>query len=153
MIGFTCSTFDLLHSGHIVMLAKARDFINAIDPKMELWVGLQTDIKDRPEKNKPIQTVLERYLQLSALQHIERIFPYESETDLLNLLNIIPKHVRFLGEEYVGKNFTGEKLYYKASGILPKDIGHDLNYVVYLERTHNWSTTELRKRIESNETL
>ena len=96
-IGFTCSTFDLFHAGHIMMLKEARTQCDY------LIVGLQTDPTiDRPrEKNKPVQSVFERYEQLKACKYIDEILVYETEDDLLNILLSYPINVRILGEEYM----------------------------------------------------
>jgi glycerol-3-phosphate cytidylyltransferase len=126
-IGFTCSTFDLFHAGHIMMLKEARTQCDY------LIVGLQTDPTiDRPEKNKPIQGVFERYEQLKACKYIDEILVYATEEDLLNILLSYPINVRILGQEYMTKSFTGEHL--------------DMQ-VYYNHRKHGFSTTELRQRV------
>ena len=130
-IGFTCSCFDLFHAGHVLMLEEAKTQCDY------LIVGLQTDPTiDRPEKNKPIQTVYERYVQLKGCQYVDEIIPYSTEEDLLNLLTTVNYHVRILGEEYRIKTFTGKHL--------------DKEFY-YNSRPHTYSSTELRKRIESSE--
>ena len=102
-----------------------------------LIVGLQTDpTLDRPEKNKPVQTVYERYVQLKGCKYVDEIIPYSTEEDLLNLLTTLKYDVRILGEEYRLKSFTGKYL--------------DKEYY-YNTRPHTYSSTELRKRIESSE--
>ena len=94
-IGFTCSTFDLLHAGHVTMLREAKDQCDY------LIVGLQTDPSvDRPEKNAPVQTVVERYTQLNGIKYVDEIIPYNSEKDLEDILTMYTIHVRILGEEY-----------------------------------------------------
>ena len=126
-IGFTCSTFDLFHAGHIMMLKEARTQCDY------LIVGLQTDPTiDRPEKNKPVQGVFERYEQLKACKYIDEILVYATEEDLLNILLSYPIDVRILGQEYMTKSFTGENL--------------DMQ-VYYNYRKHGFSTTELRQRV------
>ena len=126
-IGFTCSTFDLFHAGHIMMLKEARTQCD------HLIVGLQTDPTiDRPEKNKPVQGVFERYEQLKACKYIDEILVYATEEDLLNILLSYPIDVRILGQEYMTKSFTGENL--------------DMQ-VYYNHRKHGFSTTELRQRV------
>ena len=126
-IGFTCSTFDLFHAGHIMMLKEARTQCDY------LIVGLQTDPTiDRPEKNKPVQGVFERYEQLKACKYIDEILVYATEEDLLNILLSYPINVRILGQEYMTKSFTGEHL--------------DMQ-VYYNHRKHGFSTTELRQRV------
>jgi glycerol-3-phosphate cytidylyltransferase len=131
MIGFTCSTFDLLHAGHVHFLRECRSRCD------ELWVGLQTDIMDRPEKNRPIQTVYERWSQIDAVKHVDKIIPYESEKDLENMLVTLPPHVRFLGSDYDGRPYTGHHLYTDGS----------INKMVLIPRRHGWSTSGLRGKI------
>ena len=95
-VGITFSAFDLLHAGHIGMLREAAENCDY------LIVGLQTDPTiDRPDtKNKPVQTLVERYAQLNALKFIDEIVPYQTEQDLLDILELFQIDVRFLGEEY-----------------------------------------------------
>jgi len=129
--GFTASTFDLLHAGHILMLAEAKSQCDY------LIVGLQTNPSiDRPQiKNKPVQSIVERYVQLSAVKYIDEIIVYETERDLEDLLMFLPLNKRFIGEEYHGKDFTG------------KQICVDRNIdILYNSRTHRFSSTELRQR-------
>ncbi len=129
--GFTASTFDLLHAGHILMLAEAKSQCDY------LIVGLQTNPSiDRPQiKNKPVQSIVERYVQLSAVKYIDEIIVYETERDLEDLLMFLPLNKRFIGEEYHGKDFTG------------KQICVDRNIdIIYNSRTHRFSSTELRQR-------
>ena len=126
-VGFTCSCFDLFHAGHVMMLKEAKTYCDY------LIVGLQTDpTLDRPEKNKPIQSVFERFVQLDACKYIDEIVIYATEKDLLDVLKSYPINVRILGEEYRHKSFTGKEL----------DIE-----LVYNQRKHSFSTTELRKRV------
>ncbi len=128
LVGFTCSTFDLFHAGHVLMLKEAKDQCDY------LIAGLQTDPTiDRPDtKNKPVQSVFERFVQLSACTYVDEVIPYETEDDLLNLLQSLPIGIRILGEEYADKTFTGCLL----------DIP-----VYFNSRKHVYSTTELRTRI------
>jgi glycerol-3-phosphate cytidylyltransferase len=131
-VGFTCSAWDLLHAGHIAMLAEAKS-------KCEyLIVGLQTDPTiDRPDtKNKPIQSVVERYIQLKAVKYVDEIVPYSTEKELIEILQSFPINVRILGEEYRNKNFTGKEVCEKR--------GIDL---FFNHRDHNFSSSELRNRI------
>ena len=110
-IGFTCSTFDLLHSGHIAMLREAKSQCDY------LIVGLQTDPTiSRPTKNSPIQTVVERYTQLKAVSYVDEIVPYTTEQDLEDILRSFKLDVRIIGVEYKDKNFTG-KGYCEKKGI------------------------------------
>tara|TARA_B100000900_G_scaffold287032_1_gene246104 strand:- start:120 stop:518 length:399 start_codon:yes stop_codon:yes gene_type:complete len=125
-IGFTCGAFDLLHAGHIVMLKEAK--LNCD----HLIVGLQTDPSiDRQEKNQPIQSVFERYVQLRAVKYVDEIIPYDTEQSLLDLLEATPIDVRFVGEDWSEKHFTGK----------------GLHEVFYTSRAHSFSTTQLRNRI------
>ena len=126
-VGFTCSAFDLLHAGHIIMLEYAKKRCD------KLIVGLQIDPTiDRPEKNKPIQLLEERLIQLEAVKYVDEIFTYNTEKELYkNLLDIKPD-VRILGSDYIGKSFTGDDLDIK---------------IYYHDRSHNYSSTNLRKKI------
>ena len=104
-VGFTCSTFDLLHSGHIIMLREAKEQCDY------LICGLQVDPSlDRPEKNSPIQTVVERYTQLKAVSYVDEIIPYGTEKDLEDILTMYPIDVRILGQEYRDGTFTGRAI-------------------------------------------
>lgn len=131
IVGITFSTFDLLHAGHILMLQEAKQFCDY------LICGLQTDPTiDRPEtKNKPAQTIVERQIQLAAVKYVDEVVVYQTEKDLLDILTIYPINVRFVGEEYRNKDFTG------------KDFCLDNNIeLIYNSRKHRFSTTELRGR-------
>ena len=104
-IGFTCSAFDLLHAGHVQMLREAKQQCDY------LICGLQVDPSaDRPEKNAPIQTVVERYTQLNAVSYVDEIIPYGTERDLEDILELYTINVRILGEEYRDKEFTGKDI-------------------------------------------
>ena len=125
-IGFTCGAFDLLHAGHIVMLEETKQFCNY------LIVGLQTDPSiERPSKNKPIQSIYERYIQLSAVKFVDKIIPYDTENSLVDLLQSQNINIRFVGEDYKNKTFTGDDLNIK---------------IQYTNRQHSFSTTSLRQR-------
>lgn len=127
-VGFTCSCFDLFHAGHVLMLHEARSQCDY------LIVGLQTDPSiNRPEKNKPVQSIFERYVQLKACKYVDEIVIYETENDLLNILRSYRIDKRFVGEEYKDRMFTGS------------DIPNI--EIIYNSRRHNFSTTELRKRV------
>jgi len=131
-IGFTCSTFDLLHAGHITMLEEAKHHCDF------LIVGLQTDPTiDRPDsKNAPIQSLVERQIQLAAVKYVDEIVCYQTEQDLRDLLLTLPINVRVLGEEYREKEFTG------------RDICEQRNIqLVFNGRDHSFSSTSLRKRV------
>jgi len=132
-IGFTCSTFDLFHAGHIMMLKDAKE-------KCEyLIVGLQTDpTLDRADKNKPVQSVFERFIQLDACKYVDEVVVYATEKELLDILQSYDINIRIVGEEYADRAFTGKEL--------PIDV-------YYNKRRHSFSTTELRKRVQEAETL
>jgi glycerol-3-phosphate cytidylyltransferase len=132
-IGFTCSTFDLFHAGHIMMLKDAKEQCDY------LIVGLQTDPTiDRAEKNKPVQSVFERFVQLDACKYVDEVVVYATEKELLDILQSYDINVRIIGEEYESKHFTGKEL--------PIEV-------YYNKRRHSFSTTELRKRVKEAETI
>ena|SRR3990167_1375407 len=126
--GFTAGAMDLLHAGHVAMLEEARKQCDY------LIVGLHTDPTiDRPQKNKPIQTTFERFIQLKGCKFVDEIVPYDTEEDLINLLQTFKPDIRFIGEDYRGRPFTGNDLPIK---------------ITYTSRRHNFSTSGLRKKIE-----
>ena len=130
-IGFTCSCFDLLHAGHLIMLKDAKSQCD------KLIVGLQTDPSvDRKDKNKPIQTLEERKIQLEAVKYIDEIIVYETENDLQKLLFELDPDVRILGSDWKRLPFTGYSLH------IP---------IYFHDRTHNYSTSSLRKKIWEQE--
>lgn len=134
-VGFTCSTFDLCHAGHISMLEEAKNQCDV------LIVGLQNDPSiDRPTKNKPIQSIVERYIQLNAIKYIDQIIPYNTEKDLEDILLSFPIDIRILGKEYENKNFTGKDI------CVRRGIEFCFN-----SRDHSFSTTELRERVTNAE--
>jgi glycerol-3-phosphate cytidylyltransferase len=137
-IGFNCSSFDMLHPGHITMLKMEKQLCDY------LIVGLQVDPTiDRPGiKNKPVQSVYERYVQLQGCKYVDEILVYETEFDLLQLLKTQMIHIRFLGDEYRSRDFTGKEY------CLNNDI--ELYYHV---RQHIYSSTELRERVTRLENL
>ncbi|MBD3581278.1 adenylyltransferase/cytidyltransferase family protein [Flavobacterium selenitireducens] len=135
--GITFSTFDLLHAGHVQMLREARSMCDY------LIVGLQTDPTiDRPEKNKPTQSVVERYIQLKGCKYVDEIIPYATEADLEDILKLLHVNIRILGDEYKDKDFTGRK-YCEASGIT----------LVYNRRDHRFSSSGLRREVAQKEGL
>ena len=132
-IGFTCSTFDLLHAGHVQMLREAKEHCDY------LICGLQVDpSKDRESKNSPVQTLVERYTQLNAVQYVDEIIPYETEKDLEDILTMYHIDVRILGEEYKDQTFTGRAICAKR--------GIELHYN---KRDHRFSSSDLRERVKS----
>jgi len=132
--GFTCSAFDLLHAGHILMLEEAKTKCD------HLTVGLQNDPSyDRPTtKNKPIQSLVERYIQLKGVKYVDEIIVYNTEKDLEDLLLCLPLNIRFVGEEYKHQGLTGRSICDKR-GI----------EIYYNKREHSFSTTELRNRLST----
>ena len=135
-VGFTCSTFDLLHAGHILMLAECKQVCDY------LIVGVQSDPTiDRPgTKNKPVQSIVERYVQLSAVKFVDEIIVYNTEKDLEDMLMFLPITVRIIGEEYKDKDFTGKHIC-DERGI----------NIWYNSRSHRFSSSELRKRTYESE--
>jgi len=134
-VGITFSTFDLLHAGHIGMLREAKENCDY------LIVGLQSDPTiDRDEKNKPIQTMVERYAQLNALKFVDEIVPYQTEEDLVDILELFQLDVRFLGEEYKENEFSGKDVCRKR--------GIELHFN---KRDHRFSSSGLRKRVADRE--
>ena len=127
-IGFTCSTFDLLHAGHISMLAESKSRCDF------LVVGLLCDpTHDRPKKHKPIQSMFERWVHLSGISYIDMIIPFSSELDIIDMVLLIKPDIRIVGEEYKDKEHTGK-------GLCP---------IFYNSRKHSFSSTELRERVKN----
>ena len=129
-IGFTCSTFDLLHAGHIAMLSEAKAHCDF------LIVGLLSDPTiSRPDsKSKPVQSIYERYIQLQAVKYVGMIIPFDTEEDICNIVKMIEPDIRFVGEEYQGTKHTG----------------WNISPIMYNKRKHEYSTTELKQRIINN---
>jgi glycerol-3-phosphate cytidylyltransferase len=134
-VGIVFSAFDLLHSGHVQMLREAKEQCDY------LIVGLQTDPTiDRPKKNQPVQTVVERYTQLKGVRYVDEIIPYATESDLEDILTMYHIDVRILGEEYRDLDFTG------------KDICKKRSIQLYFnKRDHRFSSSDLRKRVAERE--
>jgi glycerol-3-phosphate cytidylyltransferase len=131
IVGFTASTFDLLHAGHVAMLREAKSHCDY------LICGLQIDPSvDRSEKNSPVQSIVERYTQLAAIRYVDEIIVYASEKDLTDILELYTIHVRILGDEYKDKEFTGRERC--------ETLGIKLHFN---SRNHRFSTTDLRKRL------
>jgi glycerol-3-phosphate cytidylyltransferase len=137
-IGITFSTFDMLHAGHIAMLAEAKNHCDY------LIAGLQTDPTiDRPDtKNKPVQSIVERQIQLAACRYVDEVVVYQTEQDLIDLLLILPVDVRVLGVEYDGKDFSGKRECHQR--------GIEL---VFNGRDHSFSSSSLRRRVVEAETF
>jgi glycerol-3-phosphate cytidylyltransferase len=129
VVGFTASSFDLMHAGHIVMLQESKQLCDY------LIVGLLTDpTLDRPEtKNKPIQSIFERYVQVASCQYVDEVIPFESEKDLEDMIQTINPDIRICGEEYKNKEHTGK----------------GLCQIHYNKRRHSFSTSELRERVSN----
>jgi glycerol-3-phosphate cytidylyltransferase len=129
--GFTCSAFDLLHAGHVEMLRECKEHCDW------LIVGLHVNPRvDRPEKNKPVQSVYERMIQLRGCKYVDEIIPYETEEDLINIMAIEPINIRFVGVEYKDTYLTGQDICEKR-GI----------EIMFNNRYHGYSSTELRSRL------
>ena len=135
-IGITFSTFDLLHAGHVAMLAEAKNHCDY------LICGLQTDPTiDRPDtKNRPVQSIVERQLTLGACRFVDEIVVYSTEQDLIDLILTLPIDVRILGEEYNDTNFTGRS----------EGVGRQIEHI-FNKRDHSFSSSSLRKRIADAE--
>lgn len=137
-IGITFSAWDMFHAGHVAMLADAKNHCDY------LIAGLQTDPTiDRPDtKNKPVQSIVERQIQLAACRYVDEVVVYQTEQDLVDLLLILPIDVRILGVEYEEKEYTGKQEGYQR-GIQP----------IFNERDHSFSSSSLRKRVVEAETI
>ena len=136
-VGITFSSFDLFHAGHVKMLEEAKLHCDY------LICGLQTNpTLDRPEKNMPVQTVVERYIQLKGCKHVDEIVPYATEQDLEDVLRSFKIDIRIIGDEYASKQFTGRK-YCEEKGI-------DL---YFNKREHRFSSSGLRKEVHEKENL
>lgn len=133
-VGITCSTFDLLHSGHVAMLREAK---TACD---YLICALQNDPSvDRPNKNQPVQNIVERQAQLAAIRYVDEILVYNTEDELRDILSMYQIDVKIMGEEYRDIDFTG------------KDICQKRGIEFYFnKRDHRFSTSDLRKRVEES---
>ncbi len=134
-VGITFSAFDLLHAGHIKMLEEAKSKCTY------LIVGLQTDPTiDRPNKNKPTQSVVERYIQLKGCKFVDEIVPYATEQDLEDILQSFQIDIRIVGDEYIEKDFTGRK-YCEEKGIA----------FFFNTRDHRFSSSSLRREVYQKE--
>ncbi len=135
-IGIVFSAFDLFHAGHVAMLAEAKNHCDY------LIAGLQTDPTiDRPDtKNKPVQSIVERQIQLGSCRFVDEVVVYQTERDLVDLLLILPVDVRILGVEYEHKDFTGKQ------ECLSKGIE-----LIFNRRDHSFSSSSLRKRVTESE--
>ena len=135
--GITASSFDLLHAGHILMLREAKSVCDY------LICALQTDPTiDRPEKNKPIQSYMERHIQLSAVKYVDEIIPYATEEEWLALLNNLPVHIRIIGEDYRGKDFKVVEKHFLmnedvfCNQVMQKEImRQNPKFPIYFDRT------------------
>ena len=135
IIGITCSTFDLLHSGHIIMLEECKKYCDY------LICALQVDPTiDRPEKHKPIQSLVERFIQLDAVKYVDKIIPYTTEEELMIIFSSLDLDVRIIGDDYKDKKFTAKDI------CLSRGIK-----ILYNKRDHDFSTSNLRKRIYNQE--
>ena len=135
-IGITFSTFDLFHAGHVAMLAEAKNHCDY------LIAGLQTDPTiDRPDtKNRPVQSIVERQIQLAACRYVDEVVVYQTEQDLIDIILTLPIDVRILGVEYAEKDFTG------------MEEGYARNIqLVFNSRDHSFSSSSLRRRVAAAE--
>ena len=136
-VGITFSTFDLLHAGHVKMLEEAKIQCDY------LICALQTDpTLDRPEKNRPVQSVVERYIQLKGCKYVDEIVPYATEQDLEDVIKSFKIDVRIIGDEYESKQFTGRQ-YCEEKGIA----------LHFNKREHRFSSSELRREVQKKENL
>lgn len=137
VIGFTCGAFDLFHAGHVLMLEEAKQHCDY------LIVGLQSDPSiDRASKNKPVQSIVERQVQVKGCRHADEVVIYDTEKDLEDLFKTLPIDVRVIGSDYKDREFTA------------KDYCIDNNIqIVYNKRTHSFSTTDLRQRVFQAESI
>lgn len=134
-VGLTASTFDLLHAGHVQMLRDAKDQCEYLICCLQVDPSL-----DRPEKNSPVQTLVERYTQLAAVKYVDEIIPYQSEQDLLDIMQMYSIDVRILGVEYRDQDFTG------------KDTCRQRDIALYFnQRDHRFSSSDLRRRVYDRE--
>ena len=132
-VGITFSTFDLLHAGHVAMLREAKEVCDY------LICGIQVDPSlDRPEKNSPAQTLVERWTQLQGCKYVDEIIPYQYEDDVIDILQLFNIDVRIIGDEYKDKSFTGRDVCSKR-GI----------EIYYNKRDHRFSSTDLRQRVKN----
>ena len=133
--GLTASTFDLLHAGHIAILSEGESQCDYLICALQIDPSL-----DRPEKNSPVQSIVERYSQLSAVKYVDEILVYQYESELLDIIQMYPINLRILGEEYRDKDFTG------------KDECRRLGIQLYFnKREHRFSSPDLRKRVTEKE--
>jgi len=135
IVGITCSTFDLIHTGNIFMLEECKRHCDY------LICALQNDpTTDRKDKNKPIQSLVERYIQLDVVKYVDKIIPYNNEEELEELFSSLDLDVRIIGEDYKDKDYTAKSICQKR-GIR----------IIYNKREHNYSTSNLRKTIYDEE--
>ncbi len=134
-IGLTLSTFDLLHAGHVAMLREAKTICDY------LICGLQVDPSlDREGKNAPVQTLVERYVQLAGVKYVDEIVCYQGESDVIDILEMFDIDVKIMGEEYKNKDFTGKEVC-RRKGIR----------LYFNKREHRFSSSDLRRRVAENE--
>ena len=140
--GFTAGAFDLLHAGHVIFLRRCKELCNDYGTG-ELTVGLHIDpSRERPLKNKPIQSVFERFVQLSNLASVDKIIPYETEQDLDYIISTFRFTKRFLGSEYQ-EAFNAYKVGSQKTCMAVR------TEIVFIPRFHEFSSTQLRERIKN----
>lgn len=127
--GITFGAFDLCHTGHLLMFEEIKKHCDY------LIVGLHINPQvERPHKNKPIESEYERWVRLHACRYVDEIVPYNTEEELCNILRQYKPDLRFLGDEYIDKDFKG------------RDICKNF----FLERKHSYSSTNLRNKIKES---
>ena len=130
--GITFGAFDLFHAGHVLMFEEAKTVCQ------HLTVCIQTDPSiDRKNKNSPVQSIVERQIQVSGCRHVDEVLIYDTESDLMNILDTIEWDIYIIGEEYKNKYFTAREKY--------------LDKCYFNKRDHNFSSTELRSRVAKKE--
>ena len=126
-IGLTASAFDLLHSGHVLMLQEAKTVCDHLIAALHIDPSIENDVK-----NKPIQSIVERHAQVDGIKYVDQVIPYQTENDLIDIIQLYRVDVRIIGEEYRHKNFTGSRMGLKT---------------YFNSRKHNFSSTNLRQKV------
>lgn len=130
--GITFGAFDLFHAGHVLMLEEAKSVCD------HLTVCIQTDPSiDRKSKNSPVQSLEERQIQVLGCRYVDEVVIYDTENDLLDILDRLDWDIRILGEEYRDRDFTGRK--------------QSLDKCYFNNRSHSFSSSELRGRVKDKE--
>ncbi|MYE12541.1 MAG: adenylyltransferase/cytidyltransferase family protein [Gammaproteobacteria bacterium] len=126
--GITFGAFDLFHAGHVLMMEEAKTVCD------HLIVCIQSDPSiDRPDKNRPVQSIVERQIQVAACRYVDETIVYDTEAHVLEILHSLDWDVRILGEEYRDRDFTGRE--------------ESLDRCYFNKRPHAFSSSELRERV------